>query len=351
MYSEIEGINIVGISTVVPPDVYSNLEYDLLNDVERKMMIKTIGVEQRYVAKEGVTTSDLAVDAANKLFKETGWKKEDVDVLIFVTQSRDYYLPSVGPIAQDRLGLPKTCMSFDVGLGCSGYVYGLNILTSLLKANNRKKGVLLAGDISTISCSYNDTSSYPLFGDAATATFIEINEGAGGSIYFDLNSDGAGENAIKIKAGGLRNRPSIESFEEKEHEDGNVRSDFHLALKGIDIFNFSVGVVPKSVIFFCERYNLNIDDIDLFVMHQANFLMNETIRKKLKIDKSKVPYSIHEYGNTSSASIPLTLSLEGEIKGENILLSGFGVGLSWANAFLKNVTIPYLITSTFNNNK
>lgn len=347
MYSVIKGINIVGISAVVPQDIYSNFEYDLLSDAEKKMLVRTIGVEQRHVAGEGVTTSDLAIDAANKLFEKTEWDRGTVDVLVFVTQSRDYYLPSVGPIAQDRLKLPKSCMAFDVGLGCSGYVYGLNILASLLKANNLKRGILLAGDVSTISCSYNDRSSYPLFGDAATATFVEIDNESGSEVFFDLNSDGAGEDAIKIPAGGLRNKPSVEAFEEKKREDGNTRADFHLALNGVDIFNFSIGVVPKSVRSLLANFGLDIEDLDLFVMHQANLLMNETIRKKLKIETYKVPYSIRDYGNTSSASIPLTLSLEDEIINKNILLSGFGVGLSWANAFLRNVTIPYLITSTY----
>lgn len=347
MYSEVNGVNIVGISAVVPPDVYSNLEFDLLLDMEKKMLIKTIGVETRHVANNGITTSDLAVDAANKLFEKSGWERESVDVLVFVTQSRDYYLPSVGPIAQDRLQLSKGCMAFDVGLGCSGYVYGLNILASILKANNAKRGILLAGDISTISCSYNDRSAYPLFGDAATATFVELDEKEGSKIYFDLNTDGAGEDAIKIKAGGVRNRPSIEAFEEKKREDGNIRSDYNLALNGVDIFNFSIGVVPKSLMSFFEKYELNVDDVDSFFMHQANLLMNETIRKKMKIDKSKVPYSIQKYGNTSSASIPLTMALEDAIIKKNVLLSGFGVGLSWANAYLQNVTIPHLITSTY----
>lgn len=348
MYSEVNGVNIVGVSSVVPSEVVSNQEYDLLSDVEKKMLIKTIGVETRHVANQGVTTSDLAIDAANKLFEKSGWEREGVDVLVFVTQSRDYYLPSVGPIAQNRLGLSKKCMSFDVGLGCSGYVYGLNILISLLKANNAKRGVLLAGDISTISCSYNDRSTYPLFGDAASATFVEMNDEKGSQVFFDLNTDGSGEDAIKIKTGGVRNRPSIEAFEEKKREDGNVRSDYNLVLNGVDIFNFSIGVVPKSLMSFFENFKLNVDDVDLFFMHQANLLMNESIRKKMNIDKNKVPYSIQKYGNTSSASIPLTMSsTEQDIINKDILLSGFGVGLSWANAYIKNVTIPYLITSIY----
>ena len=346
MISKIDNMSIVGISSVVPDNKVSNYDYDLLSDAEKKMLVRTIGVETRYVAPGNVTTSDLAIEAANRLFKKTKWERESVDVLVFVTQSRDYYLPSVGVIAQNKLGLSTECMAFDVGLGCSGYVYGLNILTSLLKANNKKRGVLLAGDVSTVSCSYEDRSTYPLFGDAGTATFVENNDEEN-TIYFDLHSDGSGEDAIKIPAGGLRQLPSEEALQNKLREDGNIRSNMHLVLNGVDIFNFSIGVVPKTLSSFMKDINTDSTQIDLFVMHQANLLMNETIRKKLKIDKEKVPYSIKEFGNTSSASIPLTISLLKEVKNQNIMMSGFGVGLSWGNVYIENATIPYLINATY----
>lgn len=343
-----KGLQIVGISCSLPKQELSNFDYDLLEEKEKKLLVKTIGVETRRVASSGTTTTDLAIDAAEKLFVKTEWQKESVDLLVVVTQSRDYYLPSVGPISQNKLGLPKTCMSFDVGLGCSGYVYGLSIVASMLKGANWKRAILLAGDVSTISCSYNDKSTYPLFGDAGTATFIE-NISENNLWSFDLNTDGSGEDAIKITHGCLRNIPSEDSFIEKERAPGVIRADLHLSLNGLDVFNFSITTIPKSIQEFLERNSINNDAIDAFIMHQANLLMNETIRKKLKISEDKTLYSIQKYGNTSSASIPLTFCYNQEqIKSQaKLLLSGFGVGLSWGNAYIELGNKPITIITDY----
>jgi len=346
-FFSVEGLNIKGISTAVPTQSKSVLDYDLMSDSEKKMFVKTVGVENRRVAEEGVTSLDLGVHAANQLFQKIGWEKESVDLLVFVTQSRDFYLPSMGPLAQHKLGLSTTCMAFDIGLGCSGYVYGLSIVASMLKSSNFKRAILLAGDVSTISSCYSDRSTYPLFGDAVTATFVE-NSNANNKWSFELYSDGSGEEAIKIPYGGLRNLPTVDSFEEKERGPGIKRSDLHLALNGIDIFNFSVSKVPKSINDFLLKLGMQRDEIDYFVMHQANKLMNETIRKKVSFEIEKTPYSLKDFGNTSSASIPLTIVTELEVlksKKSTLLLSGFGVGLSWANALVENDLIEYLLLS------
>ncbi len=346
---DVKGIQIRGISTVVPQRVEYNMDYKLLSVEERKMLIKTTGVVSRRVS-EGITTSDLAIQAANHLFKKTAWKRTEIDLLIFVTQSRDYYLPSTGVIAQNKLQLPTSCMAFDVGLGCSGYVYGLSIVASMLNSGTIKKAILLAGDVSTISCNYKDRSAYPLFGDAGSATFIEKTK-EGNRWSFDLHSDGSGEDAIKIKDGGLRNIPSKASFKEKKYEGEIIRNGFNLALNGMDIFNFSVTTMPKSIRQFLIKKKTSFHEIDFFVMHQANLIMNETIRKKLKVEKEKVPYTLKNYGNTSSASIPLTMSTLNYLKTSKhkLLLSGFGVGLSWANAIIENSPIPYLLINDYIN--
>lgn len=345
----VEGLQIRGISTSVPKEEVSNFDYDLLSASEKKMLVKTIGVETRRVAQAGTTTSDLAIHAANKLFDKTGWERDSVDLLVFVTQSRDYYLPSVGVVAQNKLGLSSSCMAFDIGLGCSGYVYGLSVISSLLSSSNWKRAILLVGDVSTISCSYNDKSTYPLFGDAGSATFVE-NTGGNNKWIFDLNSDGSGEDAIKITHGCLRNIPDETSFIEKERGPGIKRADLHLSLDGLEVFNFSISTVPKSIKRFLEENDSPIEKMDYFVMHQANLLMNETIRKKIKASVEQTPYSIKKYGNTSSASIPLTITTElGELKNRKskLLLSGFGVGLSWANAILENDEIPFLLINDY----
>jgi|TARA_R110000782_G_scaffold259894_1_gene350753 3-oxoacyl-[acyl-carrier-protein] synthase-3 len=347
-FIDVEGIQIKGVSTVVPKQVVYNKNYELLTLSEREMLIKTTGIKQRRVANKSTTTSDLAIEAANHLFDKVDWKRTEIDLLVFVTQSRDYYLPSTAVISQHKLGLSTSCIAFDIGLGCSGYVYGLSIIASMLKSGNLEKAILLAGDVSTISCNYNDKSAYPLFGDAGSATFIEKTNKKN-KWSFDLNSDGSGEDAIKITDGGTRNLPSEDSFILKQFEGGIQRNGFNLALNGIDIFNFSVTTVPKSIKNFLTIKETDIDSIDYFIMHQANLIMNETIRKKLKIDPEKIPYSLADYGNTSSASIPLTMALVESLKTNTskLLLSGFGVGLSWGNALLENDAIPHLLINDY----
>ncbi len=347
-FFSIQDIAVKGIAAAVPSNVVSNWDYDLLTESEKKLLIKTTGVEQRRMVLPGMTTSDLCFEAAEKLLKELHWKKEEIDILIFVSQSTDYYLPATAIILQDRLGLSKSCMAFDIGLGCSGYVYGLSVISGMMKATGLKKGLLMVGDISTATCSNEDKSTYPLFGDAGTVTALQYEENAK-SIRFDLNSDGSGKDAIIIPHGGLRNLASPESFVKEEITPGIVRSKMDLALNGLDVFNFSIKEVPNSLKEFLEKIGTTTESYDYFVMHQANKLMNETIRKKMKFAPEKVPYSISKYGNTSSASIPLTIvsELSNDLKNseKKLLLAGFGVGLSWGSVSLnlKNVVLPEII--------
>ncbi|SDX37104.1 ketoacyl-ACP synthase III [Aequorivita viscosa] len=347
-FFSIQDIAVKGIAAAVPSNMVSNWDYDLLTESEKKLLIKTTGVEQRRMVLPGMTTSDLCFEAAEKLLKELHWKKEEIEILIFVSQSTDFYLPATAIILQDRLGLSKSCMAFDIGLGCSGYVYGLSVISGMMKATGLKKGLLMVGDISTATCSNEDKSTYPLFGDAGTVTALQYEENAK-SISFDLNSDGSGKDAIIIPHGGLRNLASPESFVKEEITPGIVRSKMDLALNGLDVFNFSIKEVPNSLKEFLEKIGTTTESYDYFVMHQANKLMNETIRKKMKFAPEKVPYSISKYGNTSSASIPLTIvsELSNDLKNseKKLLLAGFGVGLSWGSVSLnlKNVVLPEII--------
>lgn len=322
-----------------------------MSENEKNLFIKTVGVESRRVTGKGMTTLDLCVTAAEKLITELGWNRNEIELLVFITQSKDYYLPGNGTIAQDKLRLSRNCMAFDIGLGCSGYIYGLSVAASILRAAGIKKALLLAGDISTVNTSYEDKSVFPLFGDAGTATAIE-NSSDSGKWSFNLFSDGSGFESIMIPDGGMRNRISQDSsFVYRTFENGNSRTPLHLALKGIDIFNFSIGEVPRSVRELLAFENRTIGDFDYFILHQANKLMNETIRKKLGIEKNKVPYSIQKFGNTSSASIPLTVVTElGQKARENnlsLFLSGFGVGLSWGNVSLNtnHIVCPEIINA------
>lgn len=328
----INNIKVAGIAAAVPRQEVSNYDYDRLTGQEKKLLIKTTGVENRRVAPKGMATSDLCFEAAGQLLEKLEWKRDEVQLLIFLSQSRDYYLPATAIILQDRLGLSKSCVAFDIGLGCSGYVYGLSVMGSMMATAGLKKGLLMVGDISSATCSPDDKSTYPLFGDAAAVTALELDSTAA-PMHFNLGSDGSGYEAIIIPDGGIRNLVTPHSLDKENISDGISRSRLNLSLNGLDVFNFSVTRVPESVKAFCGYTGTDAGAYDHFVMHQANLLMNETIRKKLGIAAEKVPYTLSKYGNTSSASIPLTivseLGNEVSTKKLSLLLSGFGVGLSW----------------------
>ena len=229
-------------------------------------------------------------------------------------------------------------MAFDIGLGCSGFVYGLSVIGSLMSQSKMKKALLLAGDLSNVTSSYRDKSTYPLFGDAGTATALEYDEKAVPMI-FNLQTDGSGHQAIMIHDGGVRNWVSKDSFKYHKYGEGIYRNNLQIALNGIEVFNFSLREVVPNIKATLEFAGKSLNDYDYFVFHQANRLINETIRKMLKVEKEKVPYSIHKYGNTSSASVPLTIisELQEEIKSRKIrfLLSAFGIGLSWGTVLLE----------------
>lgn len=334
----VNNVKISGLSACVPANSESNYDYKLLSSSEQDLLIKTTGIEKRRVAFTGVTTSDLCVKAAEKLLCDLEWRKEEIGLLIFVSQSRDYFLPSTSIVIQNRMNLPTSCMAFDVALGCSGFTHGLSIAGSMMQSGSIKKALLMVGDISTCTLSKEDKSTYPLFGDAGSVIALQFDEKAK-PWYFNMFSDGSGFEAIIIPDGCLRNPPNDETFKMVEYEKGIVRHRRNLWLNGLEVFAFSVKEVPLSINSLLSYASCNIDEINYFVMHQANLLMNETIRKKLKFEAKKVPYSLREYGNTSSASIPLTMitQLKGElVSGKNIrlLLSGFGVGLSWSNVIL-----------------
>lgn len=344
----IKTIRMAGISACVPLKTESNFNYDRVSESEKELLIKTTGIENRRIAEPGVTASDLCYQAADKLIKELGWNRNEIGLLVFISQSPDHFLPCTAIILQDKLKLPKTCLAFDSTLGCSGFTYGLGIVASLMKTAGIKKSLLLTGDVATSSLSKNDKSTYPLFGDAGCAAALEIAEN--NEWYCNMFSDGSGYEAIIIPDGGLRHPINDKTYEMVEVEKGITRNRRHLWLKGLDIFSFSVKEVPLSVTELLAHYQLSVNDIDFFLMHQANLLMNETIRKKLKIDPSKVPYSLKKFGNTSSASIPLTMVTElketlSKPDSKKLLLSGFGAGLSWSNVILntENMVIPDLI--------
>lgn len=328
-FLEFKNVRIAGISAGVPKHVSSNLhpakDDNFSSDYSPEDFVKVTGVKERHTSYV-LTTSDLAYEAAEKLIADLGWEKADIEALIFVSQTADYILPATACILQDRLGLSKECYAADVALGCSGWVYGVSSVVSLMANGNIKKALLLCGDAKGRFQGPRD----PLFGGAATATAFEYKEGTDG-FRFHFGTDGSGYDAIITPDGGSRNQISMKSFE-TEIINGKPINRLMTRMKGMDVFSFGITTAPKSVKKLAEHYGFDYLDYDYFVFHQANMKMNNQIIKKLKLDPVKVPSCMYHFGNTSSASIPLTIVTELKDKCQTptkFICCGFGVGLSW----------------------
>ena len=332
-------VGIAGISAVVPRKVVKNLDCE--GPFTRQEIEKTIsitGIEERRVADKNVTTSDLCFEAANMLLDEMAIDRKSIDFLFLVTQTPDYRQPTTSTILQHRLGLSKSTGAFDINLACSGYVYGLSTAFSYASLNGINRILLLVGETNSKAVSPRDRATSLLFGDGGTATLIEKDEKYGRS-YFSLNSDGSGEDILKISGGGYRNPSSQETLMERKYEDGSIRSDEHLSMDGVEVFKFTMGEIPKDLKRVLKFAQMNLDEIDHIVFHQANKFITDHFVRKLKYATEKVPYSLKRFGNTGSASIPLTVvsemkdSFVGQTK--QVLFSGFGGGLSWGTSALR----------------
>jgi len=340
---------IKGIVTVVPQHIKSiDDEVELYggNKKQIERIKKAIGLDKRRVTDEATTTSDLCFQAALQLLEGLSLDKNEIDGLIFVTQTPDHFQPSNAAILHGRLALEKNCVSFDVNLGCSGYVYGLWMAHMMIASGTCTKVLLLAGDTISKYVNPRDRSAAPLFGDAGSATLIESAKDNVMS-FFSLHTDGAGSDFINVPAGAFRCPSSPETAEEIEDDDGNWRSKNDLYMSGGDVFNFSIKTEPAAIKEVLEYSGLLAENIDYFVFHQANKYIISNIAKRLKLPMEKVPCeTVSKYGNQSSASIPATISdsLSESVSGstKSLVLSGFGVGLSWASAvvMLKNIYSP-----------
>lgn len=337
-YLKINHVAIRGIAACVPKRIEENKDFPGLSIEEYEKYRQATGIERRHctIHDGSVCTSDLCYVAAEKLLQELQWKKEEIGLLIFVSHTADYKLPSTACILQERLELPTDCMAFDSPLGCSGYVYGLSIASSLLSHGYIKKALLLVGNTQSFYASPKDKSTALLFGDAGSATALEYNEKATDSMHFQLYTDGAGKDALIVPDGGCRNPFSEKSLIYEESEGGNQRTRLHKVLDGMSVFSFAISQVPKSFRNLSTHTDISVENNDYLLLHQANKLICDKIRKKLKFPEEKVPCNIHEYGNTSATSLPLMMvtELRDELsqKKLNLLLTGFGVGLSIGTA-------------------
>ncbi|MDE6271927.1 MAG: ketoacyl-ACP synthase III [Muribaculaceae bacterium] len=332
---------IVGISAGVPSHVEPTVS--TTDQYAAKEYMETTGIIEKRFSND-FTTSDLCLPAAERLIEDLGWNKKDIDALFFVSQTPDYILPATACVLHGKLGLTKSCLSMDISLGCSGWVYGVSAAMGMVESGFVRKVLVMAGDARKHALEEPDQ----LFGYAGTVTAIEYNPEKASPIYIQLGSDGSGYDAIIRPGGGTRNRFTEDSLKLEMCEDGRMRHSLQTRMKGMDVFAFGITTAPKSIKQLSKEFDLDYLSYDYFVFHQANRMMNETIRKKLKLDDDKVPYSMTHFGNTSSASIPLTIvtQLGDKLEGRKKLIGcAFGVGLSWGTiAFeTENIVISQLV--------
>lgn len=329
-------IGIKAIEYYLPEKILTNKELsEIYGDWTPEKILEKTGIEDRHIVSEKECASDLAVKAAEKMFDSGVIKPEDIDFVILATQTPDYILPTTACIIQDRLGIPQKSGAFDFNLGCSSFIYGLALAKSLVYTGIAKNVLLITAETYSKHIHPLDKSTRTIFGDAAAAALIS--EGGHSIGDFDLGTDGSGYNTLIIPAGGARLPASAETKAEVE-ESGSVRSMENLYMAGTEIFNFTIRVAPLSVKNILEKHCMVMDDIDLFVFHQANKFMLDFLRKKIKIPENKFYINMKDTGNTVSATIPIALKRaenEGRIKkGDKVLLTGFGVGLSWGSTII-----------------
>lgn len=331
--------SLLGITRSFPSKELTNEDLNLLfPDWGVEKIASKTGIHRRFIADVDEFTSHLATSAAQNLFQAWDLNPHEVDALILVTQSPDYFLPTTACIVHENLGLREDASAVDVNMGCSGYIYGLSLASALIDSDQAGKVLLLTGDTYSKFLNEKDKSVKTIFGDGATASLIE-RSGAEGSIgKFVFGTDGSGAKHLIVPNGGLRSGEAL-SPKSNPISRNLAESKFDLFMDGPEIFNFTLRVTEKSLNEVLRINNLAQDDIDFFVFHQANAFMLDHLRKKLEIPEEKFPVMMKDWGNTVSSTIPMALVEMEELgmlqESKTIMLLGFGVGLSWGGTVIR----------------
>lgn len=332
MKTIISNIAIKAVTAYLPKKELNLKEYVSIygeNDVNN--IIKTTGVERVRISDENETSADMCFEAASLLLKNEEIDKSNIDGLVFVSQTPDYILPATSIILQDRLGLSTETVCQDVRYGCSGYIYGILQASLWINSGLCKNVIVLSGDTTSKMTNNNDKSLKMVFGDCGTATLLSKGNQ---NIAFSLRSDGSKFDRLIIPAGGFRKPISDNTKILRFDEDNNGRTAEDLFMDGLAIFNFAINNVHIDINSLIEFAEWEKEDVNVFALHQANKFMVNFITKKLKVSSDKVPQNVLNYGNTGPASIPLLLCDKFSTKTislEKVILSGFGVGLSWGS--------------------
>lgn len=344
-YTDIQQRHIFYMETYIKAITYYLPEHILTNEdiagrfpeYSAEKVNAKVGISKRHIAGENETATDLAEKACLKLFAENPGLRESIDFVLLCTQSPDYFLPSSSTILQHRLGLSTKCGAFDFNLGCSGAIYGLAVAKGLITASIARNVLLITAETYSKYLHPEDKSNISIFGDAATACVISSDKGIAQIGNFVLGSDGTGAENLIVKTGGARHRKATNK--ECCDDDGHIQRDDYLYMNGSAIFNFTLETVPPMVQQLLTLNNLAEDDIDLYVFHQANKFMLNTLRKCISIPKDKFYVNLSETGNTVSCTIPIALAdiwaNKNAQKGQVYMLAGFGVGLSWGGTIIR----------------
>lgn len=342
---EINNIRIAGISSCVPTQIVENKDSKLFDtDESLHEYIQSVGVVSRRVTPESVTSSTLCEHAALRLLDKLGWERDTIDCLLFVSQTGDYIYPATACVLQGKLQLPTSCMALDITMGCSGWVYGMSVAASLLQSGNMKRILLLTGE--TVSKTRSPYDKVNLItGDAGNATALEYDSNAK-PMYFELNTDGTEAETIMIRDGGFKHPVTLDSFEYHIDEDGVKRNNLQTKMDGAGVFAFAISQAPRSIKRLLEVHQLQMKDIDYWLFHQANKMIDSKIAKKLGgVDWVN---NLTHFGNTSSTSIPLAITCQcrGDFANKRCIACAFGVGLSWGTVYFEtdeNIVVPELV--------
>lgn len=346
----INNVRIAGVSACVPKNIVKTADLGILTAEESEVFNNTVGIRERRLATDDVCASDMCQKAAETLIQELGWEKDSIDALIFESVTGDYRTPPTSCLLQSRMELSENCFCLDLPMGCCGCMYAITVAGNLLQSGSIRRALLLVGDTALRMGSMNDKSRVPLFGDGATALALEFDTEAS-PIVIDFHTDGSSYEALYTPHGGYRHPFTAESLVEEDFGNGIHRAPMHTLIDGMKVFTFAISKPPRSVQQFMEEQNLDKDnDIDFFLIHQANKLIVDRVVKKLKLPVEKVPYNLEEFGNLGGASIPslMVTRLRKRLQSSEpstLLCSSFGLGLSWGTMLVKmnNVVIPELI--------
>ena len=349
-FLEINNVEIKAVATAVPKEIKVAKEQPFFTEVEAENFTNVTGVISSHIAPPDMALSDLCQAAAERLLERTGWERESIDLIIFVSTSRDFYIcPNTANILQNKLGLKISVVALDLPFACSGYVYGLSVAASMMQSGQLKRALLCVGEMTSKNQSPLDKTVWPLHGDAGSATLLEYNPAAKNPLQFNLGSDGAGWEAIICREVGIRNPTTADSLVVKKYDEGIERNGMQCAMDGMSVFSFAISRPGKCIKELAEHFGFSLPDISYLLIHQANKMIDEKIRKKLKLSEEKVPYSMPYYGNTSSCTIPITMTSQIREQLETglheLVMCGFGSGLSWGAAHVyteKIICLPVI---------